>query len=1309
MKKTLRRLLSMALALTLVLSLLPPSVLAAPVVYTLDIADLEDVPQYEKQDGDTLRCGTDDYFTIFFSEKARIEPNEKNFSDGFGGDTKRLNFGGSTKIEDPILNAVQIKTSGPAKVKIWWVSGGKGRDVAIYAPDGSVVSTAPVEGGSVKNDLYITELPIGAAGTYYIGNTGGNNNYYKLEVTEENAPVQGGRTPWDQVAAPEILTAADDGKGGISVTVSAPVGANGGDEVVVIMLDAAGREINRRSSVLERDTHTILFTPAGSGQYTFRAYLAREGESDKMAAQSVQASFVLPLEAPRLISGTSKGSGSVELTWTAVLEAESYELSVDGRVAATTDKTSYTLTGLQVGQKYAFLVTAIRGSDRTTSGTLEVTVTQEEKVTWGFTFYGPSTNEEMNGYEGDVNEDGEVTVYSEGGKGKIVPGSVDGLAFYYTAVPAEYNFTLRAKVTVDSWTYSNGQEGFGLLVTDRLGISGDSTNFWNNQYMAVATKIEYRYDADNEMAVPLDGSGTKYTMKLGLGIIGKTGVTRENLPLFEANDSDTIQKQFLSEMYTLESAAGYWNKPSGTYNVIGNCAGEVSGTIENALLTTFILEIQKNNTGYFISYYAEDGTLISQKKFYDPQALNQLDKDFVYAGFFAARNARATFSDIEFTKILAKDDKPAEEKPVTYIEPTLGMSSATVTTNRDYRLALNTNVSGSLQIKVNGQVLGENIPITGMVRYFQDLALEYGETEVRVEFFPDPDQDLGPDTQLSSDASLVLTETITCNRGFYHRKTLYVSPTGLPNGTGDREAPFDIYTAVNNVVPGQTIVLLEGTYRLTASLKIQRGMDGTADSPIRMIADPQAKTRPVLDFQGQVAGIVHGGNYWYFAGFDVTNSAPTQKGFQISGNYNVLDQIHAYRNGNTGIQISRLSGSDLTIADWPSYNLILNCTSYYNSDPGEEDADGFAAKLTCGEGNVFDGCVAYGNADDGWDLYAKVETGLIGAVTIRNCVAYQNGVREDGTLSKGNGNGFKMGGDSLSGRHVLENSIAFFNKAKGIDSNSCPDIIVRNCIAYNNGSYNVAFYTNNAGDTDFEATGILSFRDGNIPEFLEPYTKADNLKPKGSQDESKYLTETNYFWFGESASNAKGAVFTADMLSGFTFKGIARTQDGSIDMQGFLVLTDKAPAGVGGKPGATPSRDMTTLEADLEHSYTGTWYTLDNEFHWQECECGDRGHYGAHELVWITDVEATEATTGKKHQECTVCGHKKPTIDVYYGEGGDQPGQTQPSDPAGSQTGGNAGTEEPKNDWQLMIVFLIGILLAAGALVTGYLLKKKKQ
>ena len=102
-------------------------------------------------------------------------------------------------------------------------------------------------------------------------------------------------------------------------------------------------------------------------------------------------------------------------------------------------------------------------------------------------------------------------------------------------------------------------------------------------------------------------------------------------------------------------------------------------------------------------------------------------------------------------------------------------------------------------------------------------------------------------------------------------------------------------------------------------------------------------------------------------------------------------------NQDSGLQISRYKTSNATIDTWPSDNLILNCTAKNNCDDKTmENADGFAAKLTCGEGNVFDGCMSYNNSDDGWDLFAKTETGPTGVVTLQNCVAFRNGRTEDG-------------------------------------------------------------------------------------------------------------------------------------------------------------------------------------------------------------------------------------------------------------------------------------------------------------------------
>ena len=1301
------KLLAAALSLCLLLTMLPLSALpvhAESTTYVLDVGELEDVGKGTKADGDTLKCGTDNFFTIFFSAKAQIQANEKTFSDGFSA-TKRLHYGASTKIEDPVLNAIQIKPAGPATVKIWWVSGDPNRGIGIYREDGTILAQTSV--ASEKNQLSVSELSISDAGTYYIGNVGGNNYHYKVEVTvEASGSSQPERAKWDSVAAPVITEAVDTGKGEIAVTVDAKVGYDGADEVVVTMYDSKGKEILTRNSILEKDTHTIRFTPTSSGEYTFKAVMKREGEKDKKAEASKTASFSLPLQDPTILSATSAGGGKVTLVWTAVLEADSYEILCDEVAVGATSGTEYTVGGLTVGQKYSFRVVAIRSNDRSQSAPVSAIATQDAQRAWGFTVYGTSTNLDSNGYEGNLNEKGWVTVYSEGGKGKVVPASTDGIAFYYTAVPTTHNFTLRAKVTIDSWTFSNGQEGFGLLVTDRLGVNGDKTDFWNNQFMAGATKIEYRYESG--LVYDLNGPGTKYSMKLGLGSIAKTGLTKQNLPLVEKSDANAL-KQFLSQTHTLEWNAGEWELDGGTYNVIGNGTNESSLSVGNVSLTTFILEIQKNNTGYFITYYAEDGTVLCCNKYYGADALNQLDEDYVYAGFFAARNARATFSDVVFTTILASEDAPAEEKPMTEITPTVSISSGSVTTKADYDLLIDTNVDGTLKITLGSQVLAEADVIEGEVRFHKHISLPtYGEHRIKVQFSPDPDQDLGIDTILSSTKDVFSEITVLYNKGNYHRKVIYVSPTGLPNGNGSREYPYDIQTAVDNVVPGQTIVLLEGTYKLMSPLRIQRGMDGTEDAMIAMIADPDAKTRPVLDFQQQCAGIIHGGNYWYFRGFDVTNSQNGQKGFQVSGSYNTLDQIHTYRNGNTGVQISRLSGKDL-YPDWPAYNLVLNCTSYYNADAGFEDADGFAAKLTCGDGNVFDGCVAYHNADDGWDLYAKIETGPIGSVTIRNCVAYANGYIE-GYSDTGNGNGFKLGGEGIPGKHVLENSYAFFNLSKGIDSNSCPDAIVRNCISYNNGSHNVAFYTKKNANTDFIATGIISFKDSTNP--VSSNLVGEKLEGIGSQSKDAYMGSSNYYWNGSDSISTNGSTIREDIFVSLEFKGVARKADGTIDMQGFLQLTASAPADAGVKQGGMASGNGSIPKEDGVHNYADAWFNEDTMYHWRECECGDRADMSEHALVWVIDKEATPTETGLKHEQCSICGFKRPSVVTYYEE---PTAPTVPSTPAPTQPGSTEpaptqpGSTDTPNSPTGTIVVVIVVIVALGGAAAFVFLRKKKQ
>ena len=1153
-----------------------------PVVkeYELDGAKLETAAAGKFTDGQTVAAGTDNAFTLYMSAKTKIDSSSKTWDDGFAG-TQRINFGGKADIAN-MKNFVSFKTEGTAKVKIYWVEGGTdNRQMAIFNSTGDVVTKTEVT--AAKNDPVVSTLELADAGTYYLGGLENNNYIFKVVVTDTvggDAPVVT-RKNWSEVAAPVIGEVAQDGAN-VTVPFTMVLGNDGADKVSVVMTDASGNT-ETKGYALEGEGGKVSFSPASSGEYTFTITASRENEQDK-TGNTVKINFAYPLSAPSISSATSMGNGTVSLVWQSVKEATSYNVYVGGTKVGSTSATSYDVTGLTVGTKYDFAVEAVRETPAAVSdkSTISATATAEAKQVWGYIVYGNGASESNSAYEGNINETGSVTLRSgavdangvlkgSGNNGKLVPASFDGLNFYYTAVPTSLNFTLRAKVTVDQWSLSNGQEGFGLMAADRLGGSG-----WNNSYMAVVSKTEYYW---NEEAgkVTNDTTALKVSQKIGIASQEKKGLTKDNIAAIEANDTETV-KQFQSAMYPLEQ------RYAQNVNVIGNAVKPVDATIENPV-TEMYLTIQKNNTGYFVSYESVDGTYSTTKKYYDTETLSQLDSDNVYVGFFTSRYAQATFSDVTFTTINPSDDAPAEEKPIEELVTNAAFNSKTATGTSDYEFRFTANCDGVLSIwdSEDNAIATDVAVAANTVVKPATTTLNVGKNSFRYVFTPDAGYIPEKDMVMSSYEPIEGTFTVTYRTYGVEGQSIYVAPGKY--GVGTKEDPMSIYDAVKYVQPGQTIVVMEGTYYLDKTVKVERGVNGTADKPIQMVADTEASSRPVFDFQGLCAGMVLAGDYWYFQGFDVTNSANAQKGIQLSGKYNTMDNIMTYHNGNTGLQVSRYLTTD-EFDMWPAYNLILNCTSYGNADAGYEDADGFAAKLTVGDGNVFDGCISYNNADDGWDLFAKVQSGSIGAVTIKNSVAYGNGYLEDGT-NAGNGNGFKLGGDSMSGKHVLENCVAFDNKAKGIDSNSCPDINVINCTTFNNESYNIALYTNSAKNTDFSATGVLSYR---------TYMKdnVEQFKLLGTQDKTKVDNDTNYFWNYEGTAKNSAKTVTDDWFESvdtamdhathvYASHKVTRNADNTINMNGLLVLTDKAAANTGARMTGTPSAKIEVPEGIKGH------------------------------------------------------------------------------------------------------------------------------
>ena len=153
------------------------------------------------------------------------------------------------------------------------------------------------------------------------------------------------------MAAPEITDVAVKG-GDIDVTVSALVGYDGADKVTVTMTDVSGAEVSR-SSLADKDTHTLTFTPNASGTYTFTVSAFRDKDEHK-GAETKTVDFSLPLSKPNFKSASNIGGGAVKASWDAVKEAENYVLAVSGtEIKKTVEGLEAEIAGLTVGRDTA--------------------------------------------------------------------------------------------------------------------------------------------------------------------------------------------------------------------------------------------------------------------------------------------------------------------------------------------------------------------------------------------------------------------------------------------------------------------------------------------------------------------------------------------------------------------------------------------------------------------------------------------------------------------------------------------------------------------------------------------------------------------------------------------------------------------------------------------------------------------------------------------------------------------------------------------------------------------------------------------
>ena len=688
---------------------------------------------------------------------------------------------------------------------------------------------------------------------------------------------------------------------------------------------------------------------------------------------------------------------------------------------------------------------------------LEVTVREKQEVEWKQIVFGQSSGEKTN-YIEELDDDSIKIVALEGG-GKIT-GDHDGITFYYTEIDAEQdNFELSADIYVEEYAKNphDGQESFGIMARDAIGEDGDSGVF-----------------ASNIAAVGGFSGGTRDAN--GTQLFVRTGVLSS-----DGDGSKGIQKIMLKE-----------ERPNA------------ENTKENYRLT-----LAKTNSGFTGKLNDGDEELI-----YEPEILKVQDRDKIYVGFYTARLATIEVSNIDFTVTNVATDAPRIEPPVEEVTPSLDIISLDETSDSKYTLMLNTNVDGVVSVRKGQEQIATYENVNGGEIFELTTDIERGHTNFSIVFLPDDTQ------ELTSYNQIVQNFTVTMKTFADEDGNIYVSPEGTSNGDGSKESPLDLDTAIKFVQKGQKVIVKEGTYKRTSSLEIKKYNDGTETERKYLVADPDAEERPLIDFDKKSEGVVHSGDYWHVEGIDFARSAGNTKGYTLGGSHNVIKNISTFEHGDTGFQISRTDVNEDRYDEWPAYNLVENSISFDNRDPSENNADGFAAKLTVGDGNVFRGNVSHNNIDDGWDLYTKVGTGAIGVVKIENSIAFNNGRLTDGYQGDSGMNGFKLGGEGVHVPHVIKNSLAFGNGAYGFTSNSNPGLIAENNIAYHNGvtdqdRSNLSFTTYSHITTDFTIEGFASIMTDGGKNDVYP---------------SELNSDINYMFDGTKSVNASGEELESEQI-----------------------------------------------------------------------------------------------------------------------------------------------------------------------------------
>jgi parallel beta-helix repeat protein len=304
-------------------------------------------------------------------------------------------------------------------------------------------------------------------------------------------------------------------------------------------------------------------------------------------------------------------------------------------------------------------------------------------------------------------------------------------------------------------------------------------------------------------------------------------------------------------------------------------------------------------------------------------------------------------------------------------------------------------------------------------------------------------------------AAIIALLTLS-GRAFAAEYYVAPAPSGNDSNPGSMAQPFATLTKANGAAAaGDTIWVRGGKYAITAQVVLSKS--GTSDAK-RTKVWAYGDEKPILDASGFVTSnpavdvpvVLVTGSFMHLRGLEISNAKVGASG---DHSYSLLRTKGSSNNTFELLHLHHGFGPGLFIDGGNGGNLISSSDSHdnYDQDGSQGDGqngDGFGVHYqTTGPSTIIRGCRAWNNSDDGYD-YISQEVPVITAGSF---------AMSNGRGAEGNGNGFKVGSSKTGVRHIVQNNVAWKNKAAGFYANhSSGGNTWLNNTAYGNGAqYNM--------------------------------------------------------------------------------------------------------------------------------------------------------------------------------------------------------------------------------------------------------------